>query len=287
MEAENMKRIFLLGALLALLWTSPAMATPVPELSLYRESCSYSPCVLNEQRDKRFQELLRVSVKISVSGAAGSGTICHYEESSGWAYVISCGHLWSGDKGYDPGSPGNAKITTWYHDGPRLDAPSSHDAEVLFWSNRRGYDVSLLRFRPEWNCSHAPILMGFSAKSGMHLNSMGCDGGKEVARYEVVVNAPDGTDLVTKINSPRPGRSGGGLLTDDGFLVGVCWGTSDVSSGDGVGFFTPLKAIKDVFGSNGHAWLLSSGLDATLIPVLDQEEPEAKYGRNFVPMPMN
>jgi hypothetical protein len=288
MEAENMKRILLLGVVLALSWASSATASPVaPEHPLYRESCSYSPCILNEQRDERFQNLLIVSVRISVHGAAGSGTICHYDRETGWAYVISCGHLWSGDMNYSPNGMERAKITTWYQDGPRLASPASYEAEVLFWSNKRGQDVSLLRFKPDWECSFAPISMGASTKVGMHLNSMGCDGGKEVARYEVVVKSTEGADLVTRLNSPRPGRSGGGLLTDDGLLVGVCWGTSDVSSGDGIGFFTPISAISEVFTKNEHAWLLSSAFDPAAIPVVDRENPEARYDRHFVPRPSN
>jgi len=283
-----MKRILCLGLFLCLFMAAaPSAASAAPVLPVYRESVPLNICVLSEQRDDKFHDLLRVSVKILVSGNAGSGTICHYDESTGWAYVVSCGHLWSGNKKYSPSTIGKAKIIAWYHEEQRLDNPQHYDSEVLFWSNDRGRDVSLLRFKPDWPCSYAPISVDRPVAVGSRLNSMGCDGGNEVARYEVVVQSSGGEDLTTKLNSPRPGRSGGGLITDDGIVVGVCWGTSDISSGDGTGFFTPAKAIRDVFEANGHSWLLAVIWPASSIPVVDHQSPDKKYSRHYIPIPLN
>jgi hypothetical protein len=270
-----------------------ALATALPILDLRAEpvhpilkgSSSPDVCVLEEHRNEKYVELLRVSVKVSVSGGSGSGTICHYDPSTGWAHVISCGHLWSGNRDYNPSSKSSAKVTVWYQDGKRLESPKTYDAEALFWSNSRGHDVSLLRFRPDWDAKYAPIAPSFSHERGFVLNSMGCDGGREVARYEVRIDSYSHPDIRTSLNSPRPGRSGGGLLTDDGTLVGICWGTSDVSSGDGTGFFTPLGSIRTVFERNGHGWLLDFAWDARKIPVFDHDQPGRKYERHFVPVP--
>jgi hypothetical protein len=49
-----------------------------------------------EQRDSQFQKWLAVGVKISVKGASGSGTIVYFDDATNYAYVQSCGHLWSG-----------------------------------------------------------------------------------------------------------------------------------------------------------------------------------------------
>jgi hypothetical protein len=268
-----------------------AAALPILELRaepvhpIFRGTPLPDACALEEQRDERYADLLRVSVKVSVSGGSGSGTICHYDPSTGWAHVISCGHLWSGNRDYSPSSKIPAKITVWYQNGPRLDSPKSYEAEALFWSNTRGYDVSLLRFRPDWPTKYAPISTSFSYEKRTVLNSMGCDGAREVARYEVEVEAYVHPDLRTSRNSPRPGRSGGGLLTNDGVLVGICWGTSDTSSGNGTGFFTPLESIRKVFERNQHGWLLEILWDARRIPVLDRQNPDRKYDAHFVPVP--
>lgn len=245
----------------------------------------YSLSSLNEQRDDRYAKLLGMSVKIHVDGASGSGTICHYDRDSGTAHIISCGHLWSGNMKYDPGNRTRpkAKIVTWRKNSDKLSKPEVFDAEVLFWSNDRGYDVSLLRFKPDWVPEFAPIDEKFRFEEGMILNSMGCDGGNEVARYEVVFVKNNKIDIITERNSPRPGRSGGGLINEHGRLVGVCWGTSDVSSGNGIGYFTPVRAIKKIFNDNSHGWLLEVG--SVTIPIVDRDNPERTYPSDFLPVP--
>lgn len=281
-----MKRNSLLGWFLAV-----AIALPILELRaepvypILRGDPPPGLCILEEQRDERYIDLLRVSVKVSVSGGSGSGTICHYDPSTGWAHVISCGHLWSGNRDYDPSSRPAAKIVVWYKDGKRLESPKTYEAEALFWSNTRGYDVSLLKFRPDWRAKYAPIASSFSYENGTVLNSMGCDGGREVARYKVGIEEYVHPDLRTVLNSPRPGRSGGGLLTDEGTLVGICWGTSDTSSGDGTGFFTPLESIRKVFEKNQHGWLLEVAWDARRIPVVDHDNIRREYDMHFIPVP--
>lgn len=246
-------------------------------------SSSFSP---EEQRDPKYFPLLSMSVKINVSGASGSGTICDFDKDSGFAHVISCGHLWSGDKKYDPKEARpKAKIVVWYKNSEKLAAPESFEAEVLFWSNERGYDVSLLRFKPDWRPRFASIDRSFKPRQGSVLNSMGCDGGREVARYEVVFSEYRSPDIITSRNSPRPGRSGGGLINDEGRLVGVCWGTSDVSSGNGIGYFTPTSSIEKVFEENGYGWLLKTARPKP-IPIVDRENKDSVYASDYIPMPL-
>ncbi len=241
-----------------------------------------------EQRDEKFIEFLSASVKVSVNGASGSGTICYYDPKENWAYVISCGHLWDGNKSYvEKEIKKKAKIITWYHNKTKLNSPKEYDAEILFYSNTRGYDCSCLRFKPDWIPDYFPIAsVDYKLDKSTILNSLGCDGGKEVARYEVEFLEYRGLDLITDKNSPRPGRSGGGLITDSGWYVGICWGTSDTSSGNGIGYFTPLNSIHEVFIKNGHEWLIriseSSGRN---IPIYDWENPKNEYEWDFIPVP--
>lgn len=251
------------------------------EFRAFKVNSEYAPI---EERDEKYVKFLSSSVKISVSGASGSGTICYFDHESKWAYVISCGHLWNGNKKFDPKNPGKARITIWYQNNLKLKEPKTYDAEVLFWSNDRGYDASCLRFKPDWEPNYFPIANRFDFEKGMKLNSLGCDGGKEVARYEVRFKEYNEPDIITELNSPRPGRSGGGLLTNDGWYVGICWGTSDVSSGNGIGYFTPITSIKKVFSENKHEWLLEMGQEI-LIPVYDWENPNKKYDKEYIPIP--
>lgn len=243
-----------------------------------------------EDRGPEHRRFLAASVKISVRGGSGSGTICYYDPLEKWAYVISCGHLWSGSRSSEElkKTPETCKITTWYHNDAKLDSPKTYDAEVLFWSNQRGYDSSCLRFKPDWIPDYFPIAPpDYPIKAGNRFHSCGCDGGREVARYDVEFVEFRGDDLITRINSPRPGRSGGGLLTNDGFYIAICWGTSDTTSGGGVGYFTPLKSIYKVYQKNGYEWLLniSPGGLAQKIPIFDRLNPNNHFDGDFIPIP--
>lgn len=280
-----MKRISLvLFILLSLVLFRNGLAEPLYPILRDSNATQVNLLVPKEQRDDKYIKFLAASVKISVNGAAGSGTICHYSEDSGWAYVVSCGHLWDGDKKYDPKNTEKARVVVWYKNDQKLPQPESYDCEVLFWSNERGFDSSLVRFRPEWKPNYFPIARHFHPEKGQILNSLGCDGGKEVARYEVKFVEYRKPDLITELNSPRPGRSGGGLITNEGEIVGICWGTSD-TSGDGIGYFTPISSIKNVFTKNKHEWILNYRKDIEVIPIYDWDCPGKKYERHYVPIP--
>jgi hypothetical protein len=242
-----------------------------------------------EDRGPEFRRFLAPSLKISVSGSSGSGTIVYYDPQTQEAYVASCGHLWSGNRTAAEvlRSPVNCKVITWYHNDTKLPQPKEYPAQVLFWSNTRGYDSSLIKFKPDWIPSYFPIApLDYDIPTGKHYHSVGCDGGREVAHYDVEIVGYRGDDLITTRNSPRPGRSGGGLMSDDGYYIATCWGTSDTSGGGGIGYFTPLKSIHQVYSGNGYDWLLkvSSSL-ARKIPIYDRNNPQGNYPKDYVPLP--
>lgn len=278
-----MKNKFLIFCIIVSFWCNWTAADPMHPI--LKDSAVLVNLAPKEQRDQNYIKFLSASVKLSVNGASGSGTICYYDSLSKWAYVISCGHLWSGNKDYVESSDRDKiKVTIWYQNDKKLDSPKSYEGEVLFWSNDRGYDVSLVRFKPDWVPDFFPIAKKFQEPKGSLFNSMGCDGGSEVARYEVRFLEMKNLDLITEQNSPRPGRSGGGLITNEGKLVGVCWGTSDVS-GDGIGYFTPISSIQNVLIKNNHDWLFHVSQDAKDIIIIDCIDRNKKYDADFIPIP--
>jgi len=242
-----------------------------------------------EERGIEFRKYLAASLKISVSGASGSGTLIYYDPKTHEAYVTSCGHLWSGTKSAPEvaKSPVNCTVITWYKNLEKLNEPQSYPAQVLFWSNVRGYDCSLLKFKPDWVPEYFPIApVDYIIAPGTHQHSLGCDGGREVAHYDVEIVGPRGDDLITTKNSPRPGRSGGGLMSNDGYYIATCWGTSDTTGGGGIGYFTPLKSIHQVYKNNGYGWLLAvNNVWARKIPIYDRNNPQGTYPGDYVPLP--
>jgi hypothetical protein len=241
------------------------------------------------QRGVEFRRFLSPSVKIRVSNASGSGTIIYYDKVTKEAYVASCGHLWNGTRLSDDlrRNPVSCEVVVWYHNNIKLKRPKVYNAQVLFWSNDRGYDTSLLKFKTDWNPSYFPIApKNHLIPENSHQHSTGCDDGSEVAHYDVVIDELRGVDLITKYNSPRPGRSGGGLLDDAGYYIGTCWGTSNYD-GSGIGYFTPLSAIHKIFNKNGYGWLLDVNLfgSAREIRILDRFDFDRRFPKSYIPIP--
>jgi hypothetical protein len=247
----------------------------------------------DEQRGPEYVKWMKTGVKIMVSRASGSGTIVYFDPQSGEAYVQSCGHLWNGNMTAEEGKTKNitCQVQTWYHNETKLPQPATYPASVIFYSNTRGQDCSLLKFKPDWIPDYYPIGPdNFVFQPNMNLHSVGCDGGREIAHYTIMVVgmrtvSGEWQDVVTAQNSPRPGRSGGGLMSDDGYYVGICWGTSDYS-GTGNGYFTPLKTIRYFNQANGYGWLNDVGVSlARQIPIVDRNNPQQRYPHNYIPLP--
>lgn len=245
-----------------------------------------------EERGIEYRRWLANGLKVSVRGGSGSGTIVYHDPQTGWAYVQSCGHLWKGNLSAAEASRQGVTcaVETWYHNELKLKQSRKYQAEVLYYSNRDGQDVSLLRFKPDWAPNYLPIApKDYNVPMNARLHSVGCDQGREVAHYNVRyigtrLLSNGYRDMVTTENSPRPGRSGGGLSTDE-FYVGICWGTSSYS-GEGNGFFTPLKTVREYNERNGYGWLNEVGYGiARLIPIIDRNEPQGDYPPDYIPLP--
>lgn len=244
------------------------------------------------QRGVEYVKYLSPSVRIRVTGASGSGTIVYYDQPNNLAYVCSCGHLFArGTMTAEQGKQKNltCQVEVFYHNNDKLGSPQKFTAKVLFYSYLSGADYSCMVFTPDFQPSYYPIApVDYALPAGKHLHSCGCDHASEVAHYDVEVVNMRGDDLVTKLNSPRPGRSGGGLMTDDGYYVGICWGTSD-TSGNGIGLFTPLKVIHDGYSKNGYQWLLNKKPGETALarelPIIDRQNTGRQYPKEFILIP--
>jgi cytidyltransferase-like protein len=176
------------------------------------------------------------------------------------AYVATCGHLWNqGVMNADEGKKRNikCKVITWYHNDLKLDSPKSYESTVIFYSYINGQDTGLITFNPDWEPNYFRLgSKNYNYIAGQYAHSVGCDAGTEVAHYEIKMLGIEGADLVSEQNSPRPGRSGGGLMDDNGYYIGTCWGTQ-YRDGTGKGYFTPLSVIHKFWSKQaGYNFLL-------------------------------
>jgi hypothetical protein len=239
-------------------------------------------------RNKDVRKWLQSSFKIDVGNGSGSGTLCYYDRKTNTAYVISCGHLW-GDGVLRKTRENNlrATIITWYHNSKKLNQPKSYKGKIIFcFKQEDGVDVSLLTFKPDWIPEiYYPIAKLNQLEKGKRLHSVGCDHGSEVADYFVEVIGMEGRSLVTQYNSPRPGRSGGGLIDQEGYFVGICWGTSN-TKGTGTGYFVPLSVIHKVYKEQGYVFLLNQSLPglARSLPIVNHG-PNKQYDREYILIP--
>lgn len=244
------------------------------------------------RRGPEFRRYLAPSVKIAVSGASGSGTIIHYDKSKNLAYVATCGHLWTpGVMNVEDGKKKKmkCKVILWYQNDQKFDAPKSYEADVIFYSYIDGQDTGLITFSPDFEPNYFPFgPKDYRYIKGQHAHSVGCDAGTEVAHYDIEMLGIDGNDLVSEKNSPRPGRSGGGLMDDDGYYIGTCWGTQ-YRDGTGKGYFTPLFIIHKFWQKQkGYEFLLEQKQfigNAKQIKIKDRSGKSEEFKPEYILLP--
>lgn len=246
------------------------------------------------QRDERFRQYLATSVKLKFSTSSGSGTIVYYDREKNLAYVASCGHFFQkgteiNDSDQRSGSI-KCKVEVWYHNDVKLPRSRDYDGKVMFYSYYSGQDTSMIIFTPDWQPDYFPIApVAYQYVAGVHAHSLGSDHGSEAAHYDIELIGFDAlnNDVVTRKNSPRPGRSGGGLISNDGFYIGTCWGT-EFEDGSGVGRFTSLKAIHKFWGKQKkYSFLLNIKKGVPELPIIDKNGPQGTYPKDYVFLPKN
>lgn len=245
-----------------------------------------------EERGPEYRRWLAPSVRVTAyGGGGGSGTICYYDPVDNWAYIISCGHLYSnGRKSWAEYQkrPVYKKILVYYHNEKKLDKPQEYKGETLCHvvTDSANHDVSLIRFKPDWiPWVNAIAPLDYKLEKGKYYHSTGCDGLNEVAHYLVkyqgqrVSNGQ--VECITVENSPRKGRSGGGTMNDEYQLVFLC------SRGNGTnGYWTSLQQIHKFLKDEGFEFVLDGSV-ARQIPIRDRANPGTQFPKDYIPLPGN
>jgi hypothetical protein len=141
-----------------------------------------------------------------------------------------------------------------------------------------------MRFHPDWdNPVYAPIAPeDYKPVVGKMYHSLGCDGRSEVAHYlvEFVTERQRGevTEYVTQKNSPRGGRSGGGVMTDNVELIAIC-----SRGGNGYGYWSSLNQIYKFLRKEKLDFLLETPVRK--IPIKDMNNAQGTYPRDYIPIP--
>ena len=158
------------------------------------------------------QATVRVRVEDADGHSFGTGTIIDVHGQD--ALVLTCGHIFRDSQGkgrivVDLFAPGAT--------GPVL-------GELIHYDLKR--DLALVGLRTSMNITAVPVAgAGWRVTAGERLFSVGCNHGDDptvMSGRLKAVNKYLGPENLTVEGRPTEGRSGGGLFTYDGRLVGVC-----------------------------------------------------------------
>ncbi|MFK7769179.1 MAG: trypsin-like peptidase domain-containing protein [Mariniblastus sp.] len=170
------------------------------------------PANAYEQRAMRATVRLRVEDPEGISFA--TGTVIHNHK--GECLVMTCGHVFR-----DAGGKGVITAEYDFESG----APKTAPGELIYY-DAKARDIGLVTIRTNSNIVPVPIAdRQASIVRGQDIFSVGCDHGETptIRRSRIKNKALyDGAVKYDIFGRPVDGRSGGGLFTAAGELVGVC-----------------------------------------------------------------
>lgn len=152
-------------------------------------------------------------VRIRTAKCTASGTIIASNNET--SCVLTCAH------GFD--TVNDKLVVDWFQtDGPtKIKCVGTVSGQVVFIN--RDEDRAFVMFRPRCKLPASPIQTNWEPRIGEKLISLGCSNGEDATAWEIKLTKV-GASRVECEYAPIPGRSGGGLFTKDGYLVGVCIG---------------------------------------------------------------
>ncbi len=180
-------------------WAAPAAAGP--------------PAVAGVSPD---QSARAATVRIKVEDAAGygfgTGTIIDTHDRE--ALVVTCGHLFRESKG-------RGKLTA---DLFTSGTAQTVDGQLIGYDLDR--DIALISIRSGPGAQAAKVAPpGFAVRPGDRAFTYGCDKGADPSlrpTHITAVNKYKGKPNFTAAGQPIDGRSGGGLFSAEGYLIGIC-----------------------------------------------------------------
>ncbi len=206
---------------------------------------------------------IRVEDPEGISYATGTVIHCHDGE---WL-VMTCGHVFR-DSG------GRGKISVEYDFAN--DAPKKAPGRLMGY-DADSRDVGLIAVTAGVNVDPVPLAnRRESIQRGQTVFSIGCDHGEPptIRRTKIKRKAAYDTDRITKYDiygRPVDGRSGGGLFTNDGKLIGVC-NAAAVDFDEGI--YTALDTIYWQIAKENLNHLFEPGNRSALAAVTGQPSPK-------------
>lgn len=172
---------------------------------------SSSPTVADIRRSA-FDATIRLRIEDANGHSIGTGTIVdtHGDE----ALAVTCGHIFR-----DSGGQGRVLVDLFPNGQSR-----TVEGSLISYDLTR--DIGLVSFVPGFAVSPARIApAGHRFANGDAVFSVGCDNGREPSVQDSRITSIDrylGPPNIETTGEPAQGRSGGGLFSQDGLLIGIC-----------------------------------------------------------------
>jgi len=207
---------------------------------------------------------VRLRVYDGTGHGVGTGTIIdtHGDE----ALVLTCGHLFRDTQGQ-----GRIEVDVFIGGRTQMIPGQLIDYDA---DDR---DIALVAIRPGYPVQPVPVVRaGALPEVGTSAFSFGCDRGADPSRRDTRVtgvnkfNQHKGASNLEIAGAPIDGRSGGGLFSNDGYLIGVC-NAADYQ-GD-IGIYAGPGAIHWQLDRLQLSRLYQSGGDASLVSTPGSSAP--------------
>lgn len=159
-----------------------------------------------------FDATIRLRIEDASGHSIGTGTIVdtHGQE----ALAVTCGHIFR-----DSGGQGRVLVDLF----PNGQLQTVEGTLISYDLTR---DIGLVSFVPGFAVSPVQIApAGHQFGKGEIVFSVGCDDGREPSVRDSRITSIDrylGPPNIEATGEPAQGRSGGGLFSQDGFLIGIC-----------------------------------------------------------------
>lgn len=175
---------------------------------------------------------VRIRVRDAKGDSYGTGTII--DSRVGQTIIVTCGHIF---RSWDQ----QARIEV-----DRFDEGREQTIVAKHLYHDLKTDVGLITINADWvpSCRIAPA--GTKFPKGTPVITVGCSGGDKPTVQHLKISALNrykGSDNIEVGGMPVEGRSGGGLFTKDGLVIGVCSGADPHYK---EGYYVGLKTLHEL-----------------------------------------
>lgn len=238
-------------------------STDIPDGTLSRGKAADQPQMQLKAEGNPLAATVRIRVKDAGGDFFGTGTII--DSRIGKTVILTCGHIF---RNWDK----RAVIEIDYF-GDR--EPKTLIGTRLYHDLKS--DVGLITVNADWLPYCRVAAAGTRILKGSPVVSVGCSNGDRPSVQQLkitAVNRYSGSDNIEVAGMPAEGRSGGGLFTKDGRLIGVCSG-ADPHHNEGL--YAGLKTVQGLLERCQLGYLYEAGSDETRRDLLvSTEQPEAE-----------